>query len=161
MFDFRHGISCDALEVAVESGSGGDDGGELLFTFGPEASHRLALAIEIVLHLGEFFDDGLYAQPEPGAGEVLVHQFHFAALTIVDLAKGGDLDQGVSQCCSEGHSVAPVRDPDAVDDAEGLEAFGQDVGDQQRDVGLRGALIVAQFGEPALIPGFGGLEFPK
>ena len=42
--------------------------------------HRLALAVEVGLHVAEPFDDGLDPVPEPGAGQVLVNQFHLGLL---------------------------------------------------------------------------------
>ncbi|OIQ69920.1 hypothetical protein GALL_484720 [mine drainage metagenome] len=56
---------------------------------------------------------------------------------------------------------AGVSDPYAIDDLEGFDALGQCVADEDGYLGLGGALVVAQLGEPAVAPVLGALEFPQ
>src|SRR5271157_5641105 len=52
-------------------------------------------------------------------------------------------------------------DPDAVDLAENIDGLGQRLGNQDRRIGLGGALVVAQFLQPAVAPIARALRFPK
>jgi hypothetical protein len=45
----------------------------LLITLRPNPYHRLALAIEIALRVGEFFNDDIDTMPELRTGEILIH----------------------------------------------------------------------------------------
>ena len=126
---------------------------ELLLAFGPQPRHGGALALEIGLHFGEFFDDGLDAVAEARAGEVRIHHLGLRLLTFLRLSAGGDVDQRLAECDSERDGEARLRDPDVFNEIEALDLLGYSARDDQRDVRFRGALIIAQLAQPGVVPG--------
>ena len=120
---------------------------ELLLALGPQPHHGLALAIEVGLHVGEFFDDGVDAVTEAGAGQVGVHHLHLGLLAFLRLAAGGDVDQRLPECDGERDREAGLRDPDVVNEVEGLDFLGQRGRNDQRDLRLGGALVIAQLAQ--------------
>lgn len=151
--DLLHGLARDTLEIAVKAGGGIEHAVELLLAFGPQPRHGGALALEIGLHFGEFFDDGLDAVAEAWAGEVRVHHLGLGLLTFLCLSAGGDVDQRLPECDSERNGEARLRDPNVVNEVEALDFLRYDARDDQRDVRFRSALIIAQLGQPGVVPG--------
>src|SRR5207247_7621491 len=98
---------------------------------------------------------------EAGAGEVRIHHLSLRLLTFLRLSAGGDVEQGLAERDGERNSEARLRYPDVVNQIETLDAPGQCARDDQRDLRLRGALVVAQFAQPGLIPGLRSLRFPE
>ncbi len=67
VYDLRQVLAEDAVEVAVKSGCVDDGAVDLLLAFGPDSVHRSTLAVEVVSHADEGFDDALDALAEFGA----------------------------------------------------------------------------------------------
>ena len=159
-FEFGDGLSGDALKVAVEVRAGRDDGVELGFAFSPKAHCGSALAIEVRLHVGEGFDDRADVPAELSAGEIAVDHFDPAVMAGRCLTAVGERDQRLPQRDCQRDCEARRTDPDVSGDAASLDVLGQGVGHNQSDVGFGGALVIAQFTEPAITPGPGLLALP-
>jgi hypothetical protein len=71
--DFQQAAARNPLQVAVQPGCRLDDAANLFLALRPQPHHCLALAVEVSLHVGEPFDDGLDPVPESRAGQVLIH----------------------------------------------------------------------------------------
>src|SRR6202030_161138 len=104
----------DALEVAVKPGGGIEHAPELLLALSPQPRHGGALAIEVGLHVGELFHDGLDAVAEARAGEVRIHHLSLGLLTFLRLSAGGDVDQRLAERDSERNRESRLRYPDIV-----------------------------------------------
>src|SRR5260370_20746144 len=82
-FNFRHRASGDALQVPIKSCARIENALQLLLALGPDSHHSFSLAIEIDLHIGEFFDDRLDTMPKVWSCKILVDHFHFGSLTFL------------------------------------------------------------------------------
>ncbi len=131
------------------------------FAFGPLFFDGFTFFEKVFAHAAKGFDEGFDTQAEFGAREVLVDEFHLRLLALAGLAGGGEVDEAVAQQQCDGEHVAGVDDPDGVDEIERFDAFGQHAADEDGDFGFGEPLVVAQFGEPAVLPGLGALGFPE
>src|SRR3954454_20227197 len=62
---------------------------------------------------------------------------------------------------ASGEGGGEVADPDAADEADVVDAVGERGGDDDRDVGLLGLLVVAELLDPGVAPVLVVLGFPE
>ncbi len=161
LFDLRQARADDRAEVAVQAGGAEDGPFELFLAFGPHALHRPFFFLQILAQCDEGFDDAFHAVPEFRAGQIAVHDGHFILTSVERPFGGSDLDQSVPQRGGQSGDATAIGHPHAFDTVERRQPIRQFRGRDDGELRLGRALVVAKFGEPAIVPVLGSLGFPE
>lgn len=103
---------------------------------------------------------GFESVSESGAGDVGEEAFESFVFVGGGGFGDGDFEEAEAEDIGEVEGVFVGCHPDVFVEVEGVDAFGEDVADEDGDVGVHAAFVFTEFGWPGVAPCFGAFDFP-